>query len=190
MRPGNSRISGCSEPPKATFISCKPRQMPNSGTPRATQASDQRQRQHRRAGCRRVRAGMRLGAEAGRVDIGAGAGQHHAVDRVEQRADIGDLGRSRRTSAAARRQPQPRRGDFALRPSAWQIDFRCGKRFRSRRPPAFSSSSISISPHGVPERIMPAGRQGINGLGRNAAMLFSRKRLFGVEGGWPAIRPP
>ena len=40
MRPGNSRISGCSEPPKATFISCRPRQMPNSGMPRATQVSD------------------------------------------------------------------------------------------------------------------------------------------------------
>ena len=37
--PGNSRISGCSEPPNATFISWKPRQMPKSGTPRATQAS-------------------------------------------------------------------------------------------------------------------------------------------------------
>src|SRR5580704_709273 len=39
MRPGSSRISGCSEPPNATFISWNPRQMPNSGTPRSTQAS-------------------------------------------------------------------------------------------------------------------------------------------------------
>ena len=34
MRPGNSRISGCSVPPKATFISWKPRQTPRIGTPR------------------------------------------------------------------------------------------------------------------------------------------------------------
>src|SRR6185312_3314084 len=38
MRPGISRISGCRVPPNATFISCRPRQMPNKGTPRSTQA--------------------------------------------------------------------------------------------------------------------------------------------------------
>ena len=39
---------------------------------------------------------MRLGLEARRMNIGAGAGQHHAVDRVEQGADIGDFGRTRK----------------------------------------------------------------------------------------------
>ena len=37
---------------------------------------------------------VRLGLETGRMHIGAGARQHDAVDGVEQRADIGDLGRS------------------------------------------------------------------------------------------------
>ena len=55
MRPGSSRISGCSEPPKATFISCRPRQTPNSGTPRSTQARI-RPAPWRRAPRRRARA--------------------------------------------------------------------------------------------------------------------------------------
>ena len=38
MRPGSSEISGCSVPPKATLISCRPRQTPNSGTPSSTHA--------------------------------------------------------------------------------------------------------------------------------------------------------
>ena len=40
-------------------------------------------------------AGMRLGIEAGRMHIGARAGQHNAVDDIQQRADIGDPGRRR-----------------------------------------------------------------------------------------------
>ena len=39
--------------------------------------------------------GIRFSAETGRVHIGAGAGQHHAVDRIEQSADIGDIGAAR-----------------------------------------------------------------------------------------------
>ena len=35
---------------------------------------------------------MRLGAEMGGMDIGAGPGQHHAVDHVQQCPDIGNLG--------------------------------------------------------------------------------------------------
>jgi hypothetical protein len=38
--------------------------------------------------------GMRVGAEAGRVDVGAGARQHDAIDHLEQRADIRDLDRA------------------------------------------------------------------------------------------------
>ena len=37
---------------------------------------------------------MRLGLEARRVNIGAGARQHHPVHDIEKRADVGDLGRS------------------------------------------------------------------------------------------------
>ena len=37
---------------------------------------------------------VRLGLEAGRMHIGARAGQQDAVDGVEQRADVGDLGRA------------------------------------------------------------------------------------------------
>ncbi len=36
--------------------------------------------------------GVRLGAKACRVNIGAGAGQHHAVDRIQQCADIRKVG--------------------------------------------------------------------------------------------------
>src|SRR6185437_13883276 len=38
---------------------------------------------------------MRLGPEPRRMDIGTGAGQDDAVDGIEQRTDIGDLGRAR-----------------------------------------------------------------------------------------------
>ena len=58
--------------------------------------------------------GVRLGAEMRRVNIGAGAGQHHAVDRIQQRADIGDFGQPANisgsapaTSATARRLRSP-----------------------------------------------------------------------------------
>ena len=39
---------------------------------------------------------VRFGLEARRMDVGAGARQHDAVDGIEQGADIGDLGRSRK----------------------------------------------------------------------------------------------
>ena len=39
---------------------------------------------------------MRLGLEAGRMDIGTGACQHHPIDGFEQGADIGNLRRSRK----------------------------------------------------------------------------------------------
>ena len=53
----------------------------------------QRQRQVVARDIVRLVLRVRFGAEAGRMHIGAGAGQHHAVDHVQQRADIGDLGR-------------------------------------------------------------------------------------------------
>ena len=53
----------------------------------------QRQRQVVALDIVRLVLGVRLGAEAGRMHIGARAGQHHAVDHVQQRADIGDFRR-------------------------------------------------------------------------------------------------
>ena len=66
--------------------------MPNSGTPRATQASTTRQRQRVAPLVVGLVLRMRLDAEAGGMDVGAPAGQQDAVDRVEQRADVGDVG--------------------------------------------------------------------------------------------------
>ncbi len=40
--------------------------------------------------------GVRLGLETGRMDVGAGARQQHAVDHIQQRADIGDIRRARK----------------------------------------------------------------------------------------------
>jgi hypothetical protein len=37
--------------------------------------------------------GIRLGTKTRRVNIGASSGQDYAVDRIKQRADIGDIGR-------------------------------------------------------------------------------------------------
>ncbi len=36
-----------------------------------------------------------IDVEAGRMDIGAGTGEHDAVDGIEKRTDIGDVGRAR-----------------------------------------------------------------------------------------------
>ena len=38
--------------------------------------------------------GIRLGAKARRVNVGASSGQHYAVDRIQQGPDIGDIGGS------------------------------------------------------------------------------------------------
>ncbi len=44
----------------------------------------------------RLMPGIRLGTETRRMNIGAGARQHHAIDRIQQGADIGDLGGGRK----------------------------------------------------------------------------------------------
>ena len=66
--------------------------MPNSGMPRATQASDKRQREVVAMDIVGFMPCVRLGLEPRRMNIGAGAGQHDAVDGIQQRPDIGDLG--------------------------------------------------------------------------------------------------
>jgi hypothetical protein len=55
--------------------------MPNSGMPRETQASD----------VVGLVPGIRLGAKARRVDIRTRTRQHHAIHRIQQGADIGDV---------------------------------------------------------------------------------------------------
>ena len=82
--------------------------MPNSGYAARDAGLRQRQRQAVALQVVGFVAGVRLGAEMRRVNIGAGAGQHHAVDRIQQRADIGDFG------AAGEHQRQ-RAGDFGHR---------------------------------------------------------------------------
>src|SRR6266699_2991629 len=52
--------------------------------------------------------GIRLGAKARRVNVGASSGQHYAVDRIQQGPDIGDIsGSAPATSATARRFRSP-----------------------------------------------------------------------------------
>ena len=55
---------------------------------------DQRQRQRIAPLVIGFVVGMRLGAEAAGMNIGAAARQQHAVDHIEQRADIGDIRRA------------------------------------------------------------------------------------------------
>ena len=57
---------------------------------------DQRQRQSVAVHVVGFVPGMRFGAETRRVDIGARAGKHDAVDRVQQRPHVGDVGRARK----------------------------------------------------------------------------------------------
>ena len=64
--------------------------------------------------------GMRLGAKACRVDVGAGAGQHNAIHCIKQCADIGDVGR------AGEHQWQCAR-DFGDRPQISLSDHLCRK---------------------------------------------------------------
>ena len=139
---------------------------------------------------------MRLGAEAGRMNIGAGAGQHDAVDRVQQRADVGDVGRCRQTSAAARRELRPRREGCALRPSvsrnrssmrwAFPITPTTGR-------PHQSASSRKIFSLGTISRgrSCPASPRRINSSSRSRgdvrpALLFPREGLSWVR----SPRPP
>src|ERR1700737_1303480 len=85
------------------------------------------------------------------------------------------------TSAAARPRLRPPREDYALRPTASQIDFRCDRRSRSHRLPA--SSSHGFQSHAANIRpIMPRGPPRINSLLRAAAMLFPREDLLSIDG--------
>ena len=118
--------------------------MPNSGTPRATQASTSASASASRALVVGLVLGMRLGAETGRMHVGAGAGQQDAVDRVQQRADIGDLRR------AGKHQRQ-RAGDLGHRAQIAFADalrgeavLDAGARWRSRRPRARFIAPLSL----------------------------------------------
>ena len=134
MRPGSSRISGCSVPPNATFISWKPRQMPNIGMPRATQASISGSASASRswsygscAGCGSVR--KRVGWTLARAPVST-----TPSTSFEQRGEVGDVAASRRTSAAARRRPRPPRAGSSRRRPGQRSGLRRCARCRSRRP--------------------------------------------------------
>ena len=82
-----------------------PRQMPSTGMSRSSarraSASSKRSRSGQVPSVSRVR----LGAVAGRVDVGA-AGQHQRVEPVEQH--VGVLGRARRRAAGSAPAPPAR----------------------------------------------------------------------------------
>ena len=68
--------------------------MPKIGTPRSTQASISAERHRVAILVVGFVGGMRLDAEARRMDVGARAGEQDAVDRAQQRFDVGDVGRA------------------------------------------------------------------------------------------------
>ena len=88
MRPGRSRISGCSEPPTAADA--------EQGHAAGDAGLDQRQRQGVAIVVVRFVPGIRLDAEACRMNIGPRARQQDSVDRFEERLDIRDIRRARK----------------------------------------------------------------------------------------------
>ena len=68
--------------------------MPNSGTPRSTQALISDSAMASRSLVVGFVPGIGLDAEAGRMDVGARARQQDAVDRAQQGVDIGDVRRA------------------------------------------------------------------------------------------------
>ena len=114
-RPGSSRISGCKVPPNATFISCKPRQMPKMGTPRSTQVSSIRE-PDRHAARRRARtwhsARRRSGPDA-RWLARRSAGCRHTLQQFVYLRELRSAGEHDRhgaaTSVTARRFRSPTR---------------------------------------------------------------------------------
>ena len=92
LRPGSRWSCWYRLPPRATFISCRPRQTPSSGLPAASAAGTER---HRQAVAARIElvGEQRRRAEARRLDVRRRAGEEHAVDQRQQRC--------RRSSASA-----------------------------------------------------------------------------------------
>ena len=79
---------------------------------------DQRQRQGVAGLVVGLMRGMRLGPEAGRVHVGAGARQQDAVDHLEQRVDIRDFRRAREHQRQRAGDLAPPRAGSFLRPAA------------------------------------------------------------------------
>ncbi len=69
--------------------------MPNSGMPRRDAGHRQRERDLVAVDVGGLVPLAGIDAETGRMDVGAGAGEHDAVDHVEQRTDVGDIRRAR-----------------------------------------------------------------------------------------------
>ena len=119
--------------------------------------------------------GTGLDAEIGRMDVGAAAGEQDAVDRAQQRIDVGDVGhpaningRASATSATARmlRCPRPARCAGRSRPG----------RFRSRRLPV-SSCWLTLYLPRVEHHRFRAGLREIGEVGDGGlALLRSKSR--------------
>ena len=77
----------------ATLSSCMPRQIPSTGMSRSSARRVSASSKRSRSGQVPFVCGVGLGAVAGRVDVGA-AGQHQAVDPVEQEVGVLDRRRS------------------------------------------------------------------------------------------------
>ena len=94
MRPGRSRISGCSEPPIGDVHLLQAAADAEQRHAARDAGLDQLERQRVAARVIGLVARVFVLAEMARMHIGARAGEQDAVDGVEQRADIGDLRRA------------------------------------------------------------------------------------------------
>ena len=114
--PRTSCTAWCRLPPSATLVSWKPRQIANSGMPRASASRDQRQRPGVALRVERQAGVVHVLAEVARVHVRRRAGQQHAVGEVEQR----------RRSRRARRSARPAAGSRPAAPRRRTSCRRCG----------------------------------------------------------------
>ena len=102
-----------SVPPRATLISCIPRQIPSTGSSRSIARVHERDLERVALGHRVDRLGVRLLAVERGIDVGA-AGEHEPVDQIQHLLWVLDQLRSRAAaSAPAPRRAAPRRRSCA-----------------------------------------------------------------------------
>ena len=88
LKPGTSCTAWCRLPPSATLVSCEPRQMANSGTPRASAFGISGSVQASRSGSSGRAGSCTPSSKWLRVHVGRRAGQQHAVGQIEQRIEF------------------------------------------------------------------------------------------------------
>ncbi|MGY4337915.1 hypothetical protein ACVWW3_002821 [Bradyrhizobium sp. LM2.9] len=96
MRPGISRISGCSEPAEGDVHLLQAPANAEQRDAAGHTGDGQRQRHLITVNVVGLVPFTRIDIEAGRMDVSPGAGEHDPVDHIEQRAEIGDVGCSRK----------------------------------------------------------------------------------------------